>query len=291
MTSEVLTGYPNSLSPSRANDFLTCPLLFRYRSIDRLPELPSAAAVRGTLVHAALERLFDLPPGERTAPAAASLLSECWAALLIDDPQGAAVLASEVGVAAADPAAVADAVLRPARPLLEAYFSMEDPTRLNPHARELGVAVAIADDFQIRGFVDGVDRTEAGDVRIVDYKTGRSPKAGFESKALFQMRFYALAWWRLTGEVPRQLQLMYLGNREFLRCTPEAPELEATERKILALRSAINRSALDGAFAPTPSKLCDWCDFKPQCPAHGGVEPPLPPIELWPSTQPEPLTD
>jgi len=33
-----------SLSPSRASDFKTCPLLYRFRSIDRLPEPPSPAA-------------------------------------------------------------------------------------------------------------------------------------------------------------------------------------------------------------------------------------------------------
>ena len=52
-----------SLSPSRAADFMTCPLLYRFRVIDRLPEQPSPAAARGTLVHAVLERLFDAPAG------------------------------------------------------------------------------------------------------------------------------------------------------------------------------------------------------------------------------------
>ncbi len=51
-----------SLSPSRAADFMTCPLLYRFRVVDRLPEPPSPAAARGTLVHAVLERLFDEPP-------------------------------------------------------------------------------------------------------------------------------------------------------------------------------------------------------------------------------------
>ena len=55
-----------SLSPSRAADFKTCPLLYRFRCIDRLPEEPSRAAVRGTLVHSVLESLFDLPSAERT---------------------------------------------------------------------------------------------------------------------------------------------------------------------------------------------------------------------------------
>src|SRR5262244_143201 len=50
-----------SLSPSRAADFMVCPLLYRFRVIDRIPELPSPVAARGTVVHAVLERLFDLP--------------------------------------------------------------------------------------------------------------------------------------------------------------------------------------------------------------------------------------
>ncbi|HZZ54267.1 MAG TPA: PD-(D/E)XK nuclease family protein, partial [Trebonia sp.] len=61
---------PSALSPSRAADFMTCPLLYRFRVIDRIPEPPTTATARGTLVHAVLERLFDRPAGERT-PAAA----------------------------------------------------------------------------------------------------------------------------------------------------------------------------------------------------------------------------
>jgi len=63
-----------SLSPSRAADFKTCPLLYRLRTIDRLPQRPSAAAARGTLVHAVLERLYDLPAAGRTVEQAKSMV-------------------------------------------------------------------------------------------------------------------------------------------------------------------------------------------------------------------------
>ena len=63
-----------ALSPSRASDFMTCPLLYRYRTIDRLPEEPSADALRGTLVHKVLEDLFDLPADSRTPDRARDLL-------------------------------------------------------------------------------------------------------------------------------------------------------------------------------------------------------------------------
>lgn len=277
-----LVDYPTSLSPSRASDFMTCPLLFRFRSIDRLPQDPSPAALRGTMVHRALELLFDLPPQARTLGAANALLEQTWVELSAADPQSAAVLQAELSLKPEAPAAeVAAAVIAPAAIYLDTYFALENPQRLEPHEREFGVAVEIADNFTIRGFIDRVDRTPAGDIRIVDYKTGRAPTAKYQDKAMFQMRFYALAWWRLTGVVPKMLQLIYLGSNNMIRYEPSQSDLEATEAKILALRLAINESANSGIFAPTTSKLCDWCSFRALCPAWGGTPPALPPVSLW----------
>ncbi len=157
--------FPASLSPSRASDFMTCPLLFRLRSIDRLPEEPSVAAVRGTLVHRVLETLFDLPAAERTHDAAEGLVGPAFADLEREDPASADALRSEPG----GPPDLDVAAL------LDAYFALEDPRRLEPHARELGVSAQLVETFEVRGFIDRVDRTHDGHVRIVDYKTGRSP--------------------------------------------------------------------------------------------------------------------
>jgi putative RecB family exonuclease len=275
-------AFPGSLSPSRANDFLTCPLLFRFRSIDRLPEPSSPAALRGTLVHSALEHLFDLPAADRTVARTRVLFTEAWLELAANDEESARILEAELGLGGTvDPAEVAERVLASALPLLDTYFALEDPSRLEPHARELGVSVEIAESFSIRGFVDRIDRSPAGEIRIVDYKTGKAPGSRYEAKAMFQMRFYALAWWRMTGDMPRMLQLMYLGSSEVLRYEPTEQDLLSTERKILALREAINAAARSGVFAPTTSRLCDWCAHRPSCPAWGGVLPPMPPPDLW----------
>ena len=59
-----------ALSPSRAKDFMQCPLMFRLRTVDRLPDPGSLATHKGTLVHGVLERLYDLPARERTREAA-----------------------------------------------------------------------------------------------------------------------------------------------------------------------------------------------------------------------------
>jgi putative RecB family exonuclease len=132
--------------------------------------------------------------------------------------------------------------------------------------------------------VDRLDRAPSGDLRVVDYKTGRAPGEMFEGKALFQMKFYALVLWRTTGVVPRLLQLMYLGDREVLRYSPDEADLLATERKLLALWDAVERATARRDFPARPSKLCGWCDHQDEgrCPAFGGTVPP------WPERVPGP---
>lgn len=281
---DALSNFPSSLSPSRASDFMTCPLLFRFRSIDRLPEPGSPAALRGTLVHQALEELFDLPAGDRTRIAAGDLLVQAWIALAEQEPESAAVLLADAGLADVDDAeSVVDVVLKPAQPLLDTYFQMENPQRLEPHAREMAIDVPLLEGFNLRGFIDRVDVAPNGDVRIVDYKTGRAPSQAFEAKAMFQMRFYALAWWRETKTLPRLLQLVYLGNGQFLRYEPSEHDLLGTERKVIALRESIQATARSGEFRPTPSRLCDWCAHRALCPAFDGTPPALPDPSTWPT--------
>ena len=255
-----------SLSPSRASDFKTCPLLYRFRTIDRLPEAPSRAAVRGTVVHAVLERLFDLPSAQRTVGAAQQLVEPAWHALLAGEPGLAALFADETDVAT---------WLDSAAELVEGYFAIEDPSRLEPAAREERVETVI-DGLRLRGYVDRLDISPSGDVRIVDYKTGTIPREAFEAKALFQMKFYALVLWRTRGVVPRQLKLIYLSDRDTLTYTPEPEELIRFERTLKAIWVAIARAAEAGDFRPSPSRLCDWCDHQVRCPAFGGTPPPFP---------------
>lgn len=258
---------PASLSPSRASDFMTCPLLYRFRVLDRLPERPSPAATRGTVVHSVLERLFDLPAAERTPQHARDMLLPEWERLLDDEPELAGLFADDEG---------RDEWLQSARDLLDVYFGLEDPTRLEPAERELFVEHDLESGLRLRGYVDRVDIAGSGAIRVVDYKTGRAPREGFEAKAMFQMKFYALVLWRTRGEIPRLLQLLYLGSNEVLRYEPDEADLRATERKLEAIWAAIQRATERGDWRPSPSRLCDWCDHQALCPAFGGTPPELP---------------
>src|SRR5690349_5272068 len=250
-----------ALSPSRASDFMTCPLLYRYRTIDRLPEEPSADALRGTLVHKVLEDLFDLPSATRTPERARDLLVPTWDALLEAEPELAELFAEE-GPDVAE-------WLTSCRSVLDRYFTLEDPRRLEPAERELYVEALLDSKLLLRGFIDRLDIAPDGAIRVVDYKSGRSPSEMWEGKALFQMKFYALVIWRTRGVVPKMLQLVYLGNGEMLRYVPDEADLLATERKVEAIWRAISRAQESGDWRPNWSRLCDWCSFQSLCPEFG----------------------
>jgi putative RecB family exonuclease len=256
-----------SLSPSRAGDFLTCPLLYRFRVIDRLSEPPSPAAARGTLVHAVLERLFDEPPAGRTPETARAMLAPQWERLIAEEPELASLFGDDEEVSA---------WMAGASDMLDRYFTLEDPTRLEPKHREHAVEAVLESGLLLRGYIDRLDVRADGEIRIVDYKTGTAPREEFEARALFQMKFYAVVLWLTQQRVPKLLQLMYLGNGEIVRYAPDESDLRATVRKIDALWRAIERARATGDWRHRQSRLCEWCAHQSICPAFGGTPPPLP---------------
>ncbi|WP_236726342.1 MULTISPECIES: RecB family exonuclease [unclassified Streptomyces] len=255
---------------------MQCPLLYRFRVIDRLPEKPSEAATRGTLVHAVLERLFDVPAADRTAPRARALIPGQWDRLLESKPELSDLFTGD---------AEGERLTRwlgEAEQLVERWFSLEDPTRLEPAEREMFVETELESGLRLRGVIDRVDIAPSGEVRIVDYKTGKAPRPEHSDGPLFQMTFYALVIWRLKGVVPRRLQLVYLGSGDVMTYDPVVADLERVERKLLALWEAIRRATETGDWRPRPTKLCGWCDHQAVCPEFGGT-PPVYPLSVRPA--------
>lgn len=258
-----------ALSPSRAGDFKQCPLLYRFRAIDRLPEPPSTAQLRGSVVHAALEQLYALPAIDRVPETALSLVIPAWDAVVAEKPELAEEIAPELR----------ETLLKEARALLAGYYRLEDPTRFDPQSCEQRVEVELSDGTLLRGFVDRIDVAPTGELRVVDYKTGKAPpeaRALAEFKAMFQMKFYAVALLRIRGVVPARLRLLYLADSQVLDYSPDLAELERFEKTLMAIWHAIQKSGQTGDFRPNPSKLCSWCTHQDLCPAFGGTPPPYP---------------
>ncbi|ANY09161.1 RecB family exonuclease [Pseudonocardia sp. HH130630-07] len=272
---------PPALSPSRAADFRRCPLLYRFRAVDRLPEPPSKAQVRGTLVHAVLERLFALPAPDRTPEAARALLGPAW------DELDAAGAAGDLFDGAADPAFAT--WLDSATALLDTYFALEDPARVPAAAVEERIETVLhgaSGPVPLRGILDPLDQGPGGALRVVDYKTGAVPGEGFEGPALFQLKFYALAVLLARGRMPEELRLLYLSGGTALSYRPDTDELYRFARLLDAVWAAIGRAAPDGDFRPNRGPACRSCDHRARCPAWDGTPPPYP---GWPGSGGGPL--
>jgi putative RecB family exonuclease len=222
--------------------------------------------VRGTLVHAVLEDLFLHPAAERTEHAAGDRLAPLWDELIAARPELSGLVSED---------ALGD-WFASAKSLLHTYFGLEDPTRLAPEACELRVEVDLPDGVPLRGFIDRLDVSTDGRIRVVDYKTGRSPAENYTTDVLFQLKFYALMLYRIRGVMPTLLRLVYLGDNQLLEYAPDETELLAFERQVVALWRAIERATEAENFPPRPSRLCEWCSFHAFCPEFGGSTPSYP---------------
>ena len=250
---------PVSLSPSKVSSFTECALAFRFSAIDRLPEPPSLAATRGTLVHAALERLFLLDGPARTLPAALECLEAAHESLR-EHPELTGLELDEAAEAT---------FLAEARALVERYFRLEDPTTITPIGIELKLEIEL-DGVRLRGIIDRLELDAAGELVVTDYKTGKAPGERQEQQRLAGVAFYSLLCERLFGRRPARVQLLYLADPLAIIATPTDRSTRGVERRLGAIWAAVERACEREDFRPNPSRLCDWCAFKAYCPSFGG---------------------
>jgi putative RecB family exonuclease len=254
----------STLSPSRASDFKTCPQLYKFKSIDRIPTEPTIYQARGTTVHLALERLFEEPRKERTPERLYDLFRQAWSELKpaeypelfesVDDERSWGVESLN---------------------MLAAYFSIEDPTSFEPEALEMDLLVDV-DHMRIRGILDrmeevveiGPDGSERTALVITDYKTGKAPGERYANKAFFALKIYALLIRISRGVTPTRIRLLYLNGPTEYTMEITDGQLDAMAKQLAALWGAIENAITTDTWPAKTSALCNWCDFKDTiCPA------------------------
>ena len=257
---------PVSLSPSKVAAFKDCALAFRYSVIDRLPEPPSPSAVKGTLVHRALELLHCEAPAARTLEMALARLEQASAELLTDPELVALELPPEESARFHDEAEA----------LVRRYFELEDPTRVRPIGLELRLEAHVG-DLRLRGIIDRLDLDADGELVVTDYKTGKVPGERQEQSRLGGVHFYAFLCEQVLGRRPARIQLLYLSEPVAIIAEPSDQSIRGLERKVGAIWTAVERACANDDFRPKPSALCGWCAFHAYCPAQGG-DPSLVPV-------------
>ena len=254
---------PRTLSPSKISLFKECALAFRYSAIDRVEEPPSVAATKGTLVHRTLERLLLDPAAERSPKRARQHLPAAWEELSCS-PDVTGLDIDDDG---------RDTLLAEADALLDRYFTLEDPTTVHPIGLEVMLAADVG-NVRIRGILDRLELDADGELVVTDYKTGRSPSVYDERTRLLGVTVYAYLCEAVLGRRPSRVQLLYLANSEAIISEPNEQALRGLRNQIGAIWDTVIRACRNEDFRARPSRRCDWCGYKPICPAHGGTGPP-----------------
>lgn len=250
---------PAYLSPSSIGTFRDCPMKFKFQKIDRLSEPPTWATHLGTFVHEVLEHFYQLDPNERTPDSVRVMAAQRWAE---SDWE------SQVSALTKPEGTIVD-FKRAAFDCMTNLWKVEDPMVTELVGMEHEVDAEI-DGVRMKGFIDRFTFDDDGQVIISDYKTGKVPNPKFKSEddKFFQLITYALMMQEADQETTSKVQLLYLkfGQTHELTVTPV--KLNIARGVIVETKEMVDASCASESFACNVSKLCDWCFFKPQCPAH-----------------------
>lgn len=251
---------PSTLSPSKVSSFKECALAFRFSAIDRIPEPTSGPMAKGTLVHAALERLFGLEPAERTVEAALACLGAATTAA--EQPGGEL---AELGLADDERATF----LAEAERLVRNYFLLEDPRTIRPIGLELRLQAPIG-DLQLVGIIDRLELDADGELVVTDYKTGKAPSDRHEQSRMGGIHFYSLLCEEMFGRRPARIQLLHLHEPVAITTVPTDQSTRGLRTRVGAIWSAVTNACEREDFRPKPGPLCAWCSFQRWCPQFGG---------------------
>jgi putative RecB family exonuclease len=249
---------PTSLSPSRVEQFTSCPLAFRFSSIEKLPEAPSIHTTRGSLVHRALELAYSRPAPERTRDLFRSSLATARAEFReLPDFTGLGLTADQTAAFDAD-----------CDRLVETYLLMEDPRVIHPIGLELRLSAHVG-TLELRGIIDRLELRDGGLV-VTDYKTGRAPSINWEQRRLAGVHFYSFLCEQVFGQRPVAIRLLYLSSGETIEAIPSDQSTRFITTRTTAVWKAVERACETGDFRPRPGALCESCSFRQWCPAFGG---------------------
>lgn len=251
---------PTSLSPSKVSSFKDCALAFRLSAIDRLPEIKSLPAARGTVVHRALQLLFsEEPPGSRGPDVAMAKLRRAVPEIL-DGPEYATM-----ALGGDERAALADDAGR----LLANYYKLEDPDEVRVIGTELRLSAPLG-TLRLSGIIDRLDLDADGALVVTDYKTGRAPSESYQQSKLGGVHFYAFLCEQVLGRRPVRVQLLHLGEPMTISTSPSDQSIRGLRQQTSAIWTAVERACRTEDFRPKPGFACSWCSFQDYCPAMGG---------------------
>jgi len=248
-----LEGLPQRLfscTPSRLTTWVDCPRHYRMKYLDRprpTPGPPWAHNSLGASVHNALASWWRLAPKARTPDRAGQLLDAAWLSDGFRDEQQSTRWRDR------------------ARDMVRRYVAA-----LDPYQEPLGVERTLAARTRRLALSGRLDRLDdrAGELVVVDYKTGRRPPTVDDARGSAALALYAVAASSTLRRPCHQVELHHVPTGQVVGWRHTDESLARQVRRAEEVADEIVAAAADPAgeaFPARPGWQCGWCTYRAHC--------------------------
>ncbi len=262
----VYKDLPTSYSYSAINQFLNCPLDYKYRYYLRLPMPGSAQLSFGSTIHQVFQQYLEnyrnslaAPQQDLFNPGQAkidlppfSLLEELYEKNWLDDWYHSKAQKQQYR--------------QKGKALLKRFYDATLVQPPQPKYLEVGFKLDLGPEkYQFTGKIDRADVTATG-LSIIDYKTGKPP-SGSKAGDIDQLRVYQWAAQDFLREKVASLSYWYVDPDE-MRTIPLATEEEIAKLKtnlletIKQIRHAITYDLFSNLHKKSKQHDCNFADLQ-----------------------------
>ena len=237
------------LSYYQIDDYLTCPLKYKYVHLLRIPIMEHHTVIYGRAIHEAVSKYFRCKTEGRKMTLAELLQAFAQAF----DPQG--FLSDEHQ----------QERKKTGNDALARFYHQQEELNAIPAYIEKDFSF-IYENNRIAGRFDRID-IEGGEAVIIDFKSSELKKqkdADRRTKDSLQLSIYSLAYQNIFGSLPKRVELHFLEPGLIGRAEVNEEDLEETKEKIREAAAGIRKRQ----FPAQPSYMaCSYCAFSQICPS------------------------
>ncbi|MGH9866362.1 MAG: RecB family exonuclease, partial [Candidatus Acidiferrales bacterium] len=240
-------GEPLQLSASAIETYKSCPMKYLLQQVWGIRGGPQAAMTFGSVMHLTIREFVREIRKDRRVPfeEVAGIFEREWSAAGYQDDYQE------------------EEYRKAGREQLQAFCESYSRAPADVLHQEKAFELPLDPNVVIIGRMDQINRLEAREVEIVDYKTG-NPKRAKQAEQSLQLSLYALAAQEVLELGPERLVFYNLTTNEAVATTRDAKSLKKAKEAVAEVADLIRAAE----FPARPGFICRYCDYRPICPAH-----------------------
>ena len=249
-------------SHSRLGTYENCPFQYKLRYVDKVKPIlgNTIESFMGSMVHDALEWLYKLARDSNIVSKEALInkYDELWIEKWKDDIR---IVKKEL---------TADNFKETGKNCLEMYYDRYHPfDQAITIGLEERMIIKLPEDKKMQGYLDRLDKIADGHFSVHDYKTSSRVPPQAKADQDRQLGLYALAVHQKYPEIKKiDLVWHYVRFDEEVRSSRTEQQLDIMVENTVNLIKDVETATDLKNFPTKTSILCNWCEFKAQCPEY-----------------------